>query len=313
MRKLIAAAAVLAMTSAYAAEELKFGDLNYFLKQNQFNVSLDVSSTYYKESPAGTSTYETRGVLFETRYGYGISDRMNVYLGLDYAYDREVEDKKDDTNADFTQDGLANPLLAFNYRILNQNESHYNFDFGLVARVRVQDAEIGHSVGQRSKDGNFATGRHSLEANLRTGRKWNEANEWQVAAGVIYHTDGEDKVLNVNGQYKRDLDSSTDVYVRAAYQYRPVNEFMMAVSLQATRIGEADYKNKRTKAKSTAEDHVDLDFLYKAKYMITDYLIANFHFGTSRNAEYDVKTNGVDQEIRRRRENYYGVGVDFLF
>lgn len=313
MRKLIAAAAVLAVTSAHAAEELKFGDVNYFLKQNQFNVSADVSSTYYKEAPEGPNTFETRGYLLETRYGYGITDKLNVYLGLDYAYDRETEDREVATNGAFENDGLANPLLALNYRIMGQNESRYNLDFGLVGRFNIEDAERGSAQGQTIKDGNFADGRNYYEANLRMGRKWNEANEWQLAAGVGYNMSGEETFKSTAGDQDVDLESTMNYFARATYQYRPVNEFMLLVSAQANLIGENEYKNKATNTKYVEEDHVDIDFTFKAKYMITDNFIANFQYGMSRNAEFDREKNGTNEEIKRRRENFYGVGVDFLF
>lgn len=318
MRKLIAAVTVLVVTSAQAAEELKFGDVNYFLKQNQFNVSADISSTYYKEAPKGPKTFETRGILLETRYGYGITDKLNAYIGLDYAYDRETEDKetianKKEVNGAFDNDGLANPLLALNYRILNQNESRYNLDFGLVGRFNIEDAERGAAEKQNIKDGNFADGRNYYEANLRMGRKWDEANEWQLAAGVGYNTSGEETFKATTGDEDVDLDSSMNYFVRATYQYRPVNEFMLLVSAQANQIGEFEYKNKGSNTKFVEEDHIDLDFTFRAKYMLADNFIANFHYGMSRNQEIDRERNGVNEEIRRRRENFYGLGVDFLF
>lgn len=311
MRKLIAAAAVLAVTSVHA-EELKFGDINYFLKQGQFNVAADISSTYYKQSFEGGSTYETRGYLLETKYGFGISDKFNVYLGLDYAFDREVEDKTTAANADFTQDGLANPSLAANYRLMNQNEGRYNFDFGAVARVNLQDAEVGSSAGQDSSDGNFSDPRSSLELNARMGRKWNEANEWQLGVGGIYHTDGDYEVKGP-GASDHDVDSSFDLFVRAAYQYRPVNEFMMAVIGEATRVGEVESEEKSTDVKTTDDAHIDMKLQFRAKYLITDNMIANFHYSWSRLSEFDSEVGNTDVEIKRRRENFFGVGVDFLF
>lgn len=311
MRKLIAAAAVLAVTSVHA-EELKFGDINYFLKQGQFNVAADINSTYYKQTPKGSSTLETRGYLLETKYGYGINDKLNVYLGLDYAYDREVEDKTTASNADFTQDGLANPSLAANYRLMNQNEGRYNVDFGAVARINIEDSEIGDSAGQSSEDGNFADPRSSLELNARMGRKWNEANEWQFGVGGIYRNDGEQTLKDATGSDSdRDLDSSFDIFVRAAYQYRPVNEFMMSLIGEATRIGEVTSDVEGTDFDEDA--HIDMKLQFRAKYLITDYMIANFHYSWSRLSEYDAEIGGTDVEIMRRRENFFGVGVDFLF
>lgn len=311
MRKLIAVAAVLAVTSVHA-EELKFGDLNYFLKQGQFNVAADISSTYYKQAFEGGSTYETRGYLLETKYGFGINDQLNVYLGLDYAYDREVEDKTTAANADFTQDGLANPSIAANYRVMNQNDARYNFDLGAVAKVNLMDAETGYSAGQDSEDGTFANGRSSLELNARMGRKWNEANEWQFGGGVVYNKDGESTQLTPAGDNDSDIESSLDIFVRAAYQYRPVNEFMMALIGEATRVGEVESEDDAN-VETTDDAHIDMKLQFRAKYLITDNFIANFHYSWSRLSEFDQEVGNTTTEIKRRRENFFGVGVDFLF
>jgi len=311
MKKLIVVAAIMGISSVYAAQELKFGDVNYFLKEGQFNLSADLSSTYYKETVENSDTLETRGYLVETRYGYGINDQLNIYIGLDYAFDREVENKTTTTDADYSQDGLANPILAANYRLLNQNESRYNFDLGAITKINVEDAETGDANGQESNDGNFSSGRNSIEVNARMGRKWDIANEWQLAAGVVYYNSGEETILNTSGDIDVDIDSSTDFFLKATYQYRPVNEFMMSLSAQATQVGElsGDVGSSRI----TDDAHVDMDFLFRAKYLITDSFIANFHYGMSRNANYDRDADGVMSEIKKRRENFYGVGVDLLF
>ncbi len=310
MRKLFAAAAFMAVSSIYAAEELKFGDVNYFLKQGQFNLAQELSQTFYKETPKTGSELETRGVLSETRFGFGITDQLNVYLGVDYAYDREVENLTTTTNAAFSQDGFAAPTLAANYRFMNQNTDRYNVDFGAVARINLQDAETGYSVGQDSADGNFSNGRSALELNARMGRKWNEANEWQLAAGAIYHQDGERVQKASASDENFDIDSSLDAYLRATYQYRPVNEFMILLSAQASRLGEVDQKSDTNRIVDPS--HVDLDFVFRAKYLITDTFIGSFRYDMARNARYDRETNGTGVALKRRQD-FFGLGVDFLF
>lgn len=311
MRNMIAVAALLVATTAGAAEELKFGDVNYFLKTGEFNLTGDVTQTYEKNKFDGT-TLETRGLLFSTQLAYAYNSQFNVFLGLDYAWDRETEDKTTAANADFSSDGLANPTVGVNYRLMNQNDSRYNVDFGAIARINIEDAERGDSAGQNSKDGNFADSRSSLELNARTGRKWNIANEWQLAAGLVYFTEGETTVNDVGGKTELDDDSSYDVYLRATYQYRPVNEFMMLLSAQATQVGETESDIKGG-GSVKADAHLDLDFRFTAKYLIMDNFIAKFNYGMSRNADYDVKVAGTKQELEKRRESFFGLGVDFLF
>jgi hypothetical protein len=311
MRKLIAAAAVLAVTSAHAAEELKFGDLNYFLKQGQFNVLVDANSGFSKFTD--TSTYEKRGYTFDTQFAYAINDKLNAFVGLSYAFDMQLEDKTTTTNADVDQDGLANPAIGLNYRLLNQNSSEYNFDLGAIARIKIQDAETGSSTGQDVKDGNNATGRNSLEVNARIGKKWNEANEWQLAAGLQYNLKGESFDKSPAGDVKNKMDDSLDAFVRASYQYRPVNEFMILVSAQLTRLGQIDGKNKSNNAVTKVEDYVDKKFGFTAKYLVTDDFIFKFNYSQSNLDEIAVYEGGNKSVIDKRRASHFGVGVDFLF
>lgn len=310
MRKMIVAAAVLAVTSAHAAEELKFGDLNYFFKAGQVNALANVSSVYQKEKVLGTME-ETRGYVIDTQLTYGVSDQLNVFLGLDYAYDLQTETAG---NPDFNSDGLANPELGAIYRLMNQSSTAYNVDLGAVVRFGIEDAETGSATGPGvSDDGNFADGRNSLEVLARIGRKWNEANEWQLAAGVQYFMEGESTIV---GPTDTDLDddSSMDMYLRASYQYRPVNEIMFLLSAQATQVGEAvSETSSGPTIKRTADSHMNIDFRFTTKYLVTDNTIVKFNYGMSRNADYDLKVGATSDDVTNRRENFFGLGVDFLF
>lgn len=308
MRKMIVAAAVLAVTSAQAAEELKFGDLNYFFKAGQVNALANFNSAFQRNKVVST-TEETRGYVIETQLTYGVSDQLNVFLGLDYAYDLQTEISG---NSDYNSDGLANPALGANYRLMNQSATSYNVDVGAVARINFQDAESGSSGVGTSEDGNFADGRSSLEVNGKIGRKWNESNEWQLAAGVEYFKDGESTALDATGDVDSDDDSSVDMYLRASYQYRPVNEIMFLVSAQATQVGEAESEDD-TNTKTTVDSHMDIDMRFTTKYLVTDAFIVKFNYGMSRNSDVDFKSGTTSDEVSNRRENFWGFGVDYLF
>jgi hypothetical protein len=315
MRKLIAAAALLAVTSVNAAEELKFGDVNYFLKSGQINAAADVLSTYERSYQKSLPLRnENRGFIIDSIFSYAFTNQFNAFVGIKYAYDLESEDHTDASAhvADINNSGLGNPSLGANYRLFNQNEVGYNFDLGVVAKIGVQDAKRGTYSGVNSTNGNYADGRDSVELNARMGRKWNEANEWQVAAGVVYSLDGDYTLKTTAGNTKVDQDSSVDAYLRTTYQYRPVNEFMMLVSAQATQVGEAKGK-VHGGVNTSADSHLDLDFRFTAKYLITSSFIGKFHYGMSHNADYQAQTYNTKGEITQRRENFFGLGVDFLF
>jgi hypothetical protein len=319
MRKMLVVLALMSAISAQA-EQIKFGDINYFLKDGQFTLGADVNSTYAKSKTYNNGeVLETRGVLFQTRFGYGITERFNAFLGLDYAYDRQVEQKAatPPRNA-FSQDGLANPAVGLNYRLFNQKELFANLDFGIVGRINIEDAEVGISeVGSgNQKDGNFANGRSSVEFNVRLGQKWNEANEWQIAAGVVSHLSGETTYRRnfPNNDLVVEEYSSEDYFLRASYQYRPVNEFMILLTAQATQVGGVNgIDNDIMEMAWERKSHVDLLFGFTAKYLITSNFIANFNYHLYRNADYDIVVAGVNDELKERRQNFFGLGVDFLF
>lgn len=310
MRKLFAVAILLTASFVHAGTDLEFGDLNYFLNEGQFNFNLDADVSFYKET-RNNETLETRGYLFRSRYGYGVSDKLTAFVTLDYAYDLVVKNLTTTSNAGYSQDGLSNPGLGALYRFMRQGSDHYNVDFGALAKISLLDAETGAASGRNSNDGTYAAPRSSVELNAAIGRKWNEANEWRVSGGVVYHASGERTVRAISGDVQEDLDSSMDLFVKAAYQYRPVQTFMMEVSAQATRLGELEYERGATSV--TEEAHVDLDFIFMAKYLITESFILRFDYGKSNNQNIDVQDGNTSYQVKARRENYWGLGFDFLF
>jgi hypothetical protein len=183
-----------------------------------------------------------------------------------------------------------------------------NIDFGALINVRLMDAEYGYN----GKDGGFNKGNHSVELNTRLGHKWNEANEWQVIAGYVYNTAGEFTQNTAGGDNDVDTDASHDFYLKALYQYRPVQEFMMTVSGTARRIGEVESDDNNNN-EYTDESHIDYNFGFSAKYLITENFIGRFNYGLNRLEEYDREVNGTDSEQKNRFMNTYGFGIDWLF
>jgi hypothetical protein len=307
MKKVIAVAAALMASSVQASSGLDFGDLNYFLKSGQFNLTSNVSVVSSEVEDKGSSTRsDNRGYVLDNRFTYGVADNLNAFVGIDYAYDNKTELTGSSRSSN---DGLSNPALGASYRLLNQNDSALNLDFGAVARFRLMDSE----TGIRGEDGNFNRGNHSVELNTSIGRKWNEANEWRLTASVTQQLEGETELKSNAGDTDIESDASTDFSLTAAYQYRPVQEFMMAVALQALRVGEVDTENKSTNAESTADAHLDFNFTFSAKYLINENFIAKFNYGSSRLAEYDIETSGTDSEQADRFAHFYGLGIDWLF
>ena len=308
MKKIFALAAILAFGSAQA-EELKFGDLNYFLKQGQINAGLDWVVHNETARSGKTDDNEVDAYFYNAHLGYALTNDLNLTLGLTYVFDGQTEENGGGSADD---SGLQNPELGANYRLMKQAEAGFNLDLGAVATINLADREVSSST----KDGNnfnpmlsnYADPRSSLELNARLGKKWNEANEFYFLGGFIYNLDGDYKQL---GDDKVDMDSSMDFKLGAFYQYRPVNEFMMTLSLTGTRYGEIDGKDGSDSF--TMTDHIDYKFGFDAKYLINESLIAKFSFTKDKRNDYDVETDLGDLELDRRNALQYGLGIDYLF
>lgn len=305
MKRILAAAALVAMTTAQA-EEIKFGDLNYFVKQGQFNLTADMNNVT-ENLQAGGAKIENEGYIMASTLTYGITEELNAFVGLKYFWDFETH-----VNGGPSLDtaGLKSPTIGANYRLAKQADRGFNLDVGAVASFNLQDAEVSDSTSDEGNTlapeySNFAQTRNSIELNVRTGKKWNEANEWYALAALVNHTSGEYE--SASSGAKTDVDASMDIKVGAFYQYRPVNEFMYTFGLVATQYGEVEYKDNT--ATNEADAHTDLQFIFAAKYLVTDTLIVKFNYLQDRRSDFDID----NVEINRRRSKQYGLGVDWLF
>ncbi len=309
MKKFLVLAAVLAVSSANA-EELKFGDLNYFLKAGQFNAGANfiVNNETTREGEAVET--EVDNYALNTHFGLALTNQFNLTFGWDLLIDGETQ-ADGENSADAW--GLQNPRLGANFRLLDQESSGFNFDIGTIATFNFTDRE----VASRETDGNminplysnFADPRHGLELNARLGKKWDEANEFYLLAGAVYHLEGD---YDQKDGDKVEIDPSLDFKAGAFYQYRPVNEFMITLGVNAVRFGERDLEVGALEA--TDQDHLDFQFLFAAKYLVTESTVFNITFTKDRKGNYDREIKGVgDNEIDKRNGILYGCGVDFLF
>lgn len=305
MKKFLALAAMLVVGSVQA-EELKFGDLNYFLKQGQFNAGVDAivhNETVRLDN--GTKTdYDIDGYIFQTHFGYAVLNNLNVTFGLDYILEGETEPAG---GASSNVQGLQNPWIGGNFRIVDQNTAGVNVDVAAKATFKVIDREVNGG----STDGNMFSPlfsrlgdpRNTLDLAAKIGKKWNEANEFQIHAGVLYHMDGEFDQKGPSAESGLEVDSSIDFKLGANYQYRPVHEFMMNIGLNAIRFSEYEIEGDKV------SDHLDFQIVFDAKYLVTESTIAKFIFTHQNNSEFDIEGADIDQ----RQGQQYGLGVDFLF
>ncbi len=312
MKTTILATALLAAASANATEEVKFGDLNFFVPASKFSLLTNVEFRSEEAKVAGV-TEEQEGYQANALVTYGLSDNFNLFAGLSYLHDFETQSETSPANAHYDEDGFTSPLFGGIYRLASQNDSSFNFDLGAIGRFQVQDAERGSATGADSSDGNASSNGHSAEVFARVGKKWNEANEWQLTAGVTQNLEGEYEVKSAAGDTEFETDASTDFFARAAYQYRPVNEFMLSLAFQATQFGETTEESKTTGAEVDYNDHLDFDVDFVAKYLVTDTAIVRFNLGHGINRGFKGENAGVDFEIKQRKESRIGLGAELLF
>lgn len=312
MKKFLLMAAALTMASAHA-EELKFGDLNYFLKKGQMNLAANAvigneTSRFNKAQDA-----KADGYYIGTTFSYALLDNLNAFVGLDYLYEVKTEI---DTSS-FNTAGLQNPKFGANYRLLNQNDAGFNFDLGAVVGLKLMGRELGNVSPNKDGDllnsltSNHAEHRHTLDLNARLGKKWNEANEFYFLAGLTYNHPAKFKDLasGSNIPYKH----SVDLKAAAFYQYRPVHEFMMTLGVSGTRYGEFDGEGALGND-FTATSHIDFEFLFNAKYLIHENLIAKFIMSQDKRSNYEIQSGSTDLlSIDQRRSFNYGLGIDLLF
>lgn len=308
MKKIFALAAILAFGSVHA-EELKFGDLNYFLKDGQINAGLDWVVDNETVRSGGVDDIEFDGYFYQAHFAYAFSNELNVTLGLNYLLNGQTETNQ---GASADDSGLQNPKLGANYRLMNQANAGFNLDLGAVATFELADREVG-TVNKEGNNpspvvSNFTDPRSSLELNARLGKKWNEANEFYFLGGFVYNLDADYKQLEGD---TIDRDSSMDFKLGAFYQYRPVHEFMITLGLTGTRFGDIDGKDGNVDY--TITDHIDYHFNFDAKYLINESLIAKLSFTQDKRNAFDIEKSTGDTKLDRRNGLQYGLGIDYLF
>jgi hypothetical protein len=310
MKKFLAVAALLAVTSVHA-DEAKFGDLNYFFKQGQLNLTSDFMMNRELSRVDGEDI-EIEGYVSSNKVTIGLMDNLNLFVGLNYLYEFETDIEVGGTSE---IRGLQNPIVGGSFRVLNQADGGFNLDVGATADFNLMDYEVAEAGDESGNTVDpqlsyYGDPRSSLVLNARLGNKWNEANEFYLVSSLAYNKDGEYE--DKDSDEDVDLDSSMDLSLGAFYQYRPIHEFMMTFGLTGTRFGEIDGEVANTDF--TIQDHLDFTFSFVAKYLITESFIAKFHFSQDRRSDFDVEVDGAaDIENERRSGLQYGLGVDFLF
>ncbi len=300
MKKFALVALVLASSTSFAQT---FGDLNYFQKQGSFlykgSFSSTTSTTVQKSS---NIKFEEESIPFKNQLSFGVLDNLNVFAEVSYKFGRNLRQNNNIISED---NGFTNPALGANYRLIN---SDLFVDLFAKVNGRIMDSEKGVS----KKDGNSADAADFKgEVGVAVGKKISDLHEVRFALSAAHSMEGEYTTLS-SPETKTDTDSVTDFAFAANYQYRPVETFMFDFGYNATFFGETSEKTGASK--STRESHLDHMLSAKAKAQVNDSLVVSLFVTESIYLpDYDGKTNGGKDEIKRRKYSDFGIGLDLLF
>ncbi len=256
----------IALSSSVAFAQTTLGDLNFFQKKGSiyYQGSIGESSYTFVDSLSNNKT-ELEGMGFKNQIGYGIADNLNVFLETTLKFQNYT---RINNNEDHQDNGFTNPGVGANYRLLS-GPAYFDV-FGKV-NMRIQDAE----VGSGRKDGNAASAPDfTALVGAAFGQRIDNANEYRFTAGIAHNTEGE--VKNLGTSDKSSTDSSTDLFLTADYQVRPVDTFMLDFGISGTRYGKFSQKNKATNLKTSLDAHYETNLSFKAKFLITDNLLVSF-------------------------------------
>lgn len=305
MKKIALVAFALICSSSVFAQA--YGDLNFFQNQGSVYYQGSFSSDSYTYTEKSSNTeYELEGLSFNNQISYGVLKNLNIFLEANYKLSNTLRVNGSESHE---EDGLTNPGVGANYRLLSGSTV---VDLFGKFNIRLQDAER----GDNRKDGNaYQAEEMRGTVGVALGGIGFGPGEYRLALGVRHNTDGEYTEL-VNGGASQDVetDSKTDFFFNANYQFRPVKTFMIDLGYKLDRFAEATEKNKSTGSKTVADAHYFHRIGFKAKYQISDMIIASvFTENGLRTPDYDEKTNGVKSEIKRQKIFSFGAGLDLLF
>ena len=304
----------LVMLSTAQAQDLKFGDLNYFLKSGQINAGADLSIGNESMRREGTGDVRINGYFTDAKLAYGIMDQLNAFIKLQYLY--AVDTEISGGSGSFDTTGFQNPEFGGQFRVLNQADAGFNFDLAAIVGLQVLERNAGSFSPQHDGDlpnpaySTRGEPRNTLELNGRLGKKWNIANEFSVLAGVVYHQEGDYEDQENDGTAT--IESSIDLKSGVYYQYCPVDELRMGLGLTGIYIGETDGNNGNG-LKATGTSHLDLKLSFDAKYLINEGLIVKFMMNQERRGDFEFETTSGDVSVEKRKSFNYGLGLDLLF
>lgn len=297
-------ATTLISSAAASAYSYELGDLNFFLKQDQKNIALTGDATT-DESRSSGSTLEQEGFFFKPAFNYGLNDKITLGASTQYAYMQKVSDETTPANGRYSQDGLGLTTLNAKYRAVNTD---YVVDFGASVAKNFIEGKSGDASGSMKKHGNNALDNDYLQVDASMGGHFDLTQEWRLLGGVRHQLSDKKIIKSVsNANRSIDVNSSTDIILQARYQIRPKKEFMLSAGIDLTYVGSI------TGSDYSQDARMDKDFIFQAKYLVTESFLFNVQYVQSHRPNYDFKALGTSSEMKNRHYSSLGFGANYLF
>jgi len=311
---------VLTLASSFSAfsGDLVLGDLNFFQKKNAalLSTSLNYSYSTFEEVSAtfGSNDFEASSIHFTNSLTYGLSDKTNVGLGVNYALRNRTyfENPPSGINELRTQEeGLSDFTILGNHRIWDEN-----FFLDVIGGLTLGfgNKEVAFGTQNGVTEGNNYQGNHSLNLALATGQKREDNWEWRSFAGFDFHFAGKGDLIDDDiSSTEYDSDRSLNWKLGGTVQYRTNYNWALAASLDYTIVDrlklDTGFANSDLELES--DNYFKLGFI--GKYNVSEFILINLGYDFV--PRYDVSvTRGTDE---RERENGAGhklsAGAQILF
>ena len=323
--KFKAGLAVLAVSfsfSSLAQTELYVQDLNFIPKAGVLAYQGDISAsktTSERETydPGSLIKYDLENAEQSTFHniGYGLTDSLSLFVGVDYVLNDETEINNAEQNGTGfnvagspKNSGFENVSVGANWRFLEQNANSINADLKLNYSIGIQDAKRGtfydsNGDGVEDKHANGNSSQISPEFSIAlAGGKKLEQFEVYGLIGFHFVTKGDYKQLKSNtdgSDQKVNRDGYGAFIYQLGAQIKLTEQFFIYGSVTQTVISEVkedytDASGDKNEYEGRANINLGLDLGAKIALVPNKvFVFGELHGDASPEQKIVTKTNGA--------------------
>ncbi len=311
-------AVVLALASSSAfAQDLMLGDLNFFQKAGSWYYNTDLAYARGEsevDNAGAKDEYRTGSIVWNNAVTYGISDKLNVGLGVDWALRNATSHEKASVGGKdkkTSSDGLGDFSVLGNYR-LKSDDVYVDLVGGLTLGFTDAETAVGTAAGE--SEGNTNQGHHSLDLAVAAGQKMSNNMEWRASLGVDYHLSGEgSQVTKGAADADYDSDSYMNWVASVAGQYRMNNTWAFAANLDYVIPGDQTLEFDAP----TGDVDVETDNVWNlglvAKHNFSSNALVSLGYSLTSGYEQDEKNGGATTTEDFDMGHTITLGGQFLF